>query len=98
MKVQPSGKLLRFSFQCKEDKVQVLCLGWSGLFSQQAAFPEPVVMHLGWQQLGTVTLYSLPQCFTSLAAGDPVEARAQGGKTKRALFSDFSTLKLFKLL
>lgn len=84
MKVHPSGKLLRFSFQCKEDKVQVLCLGWSGLFSQQAAFPEPVVMRLGWQQLGRVTLYSLPQCFTSLAAGNPVEARAQGRKDEES--------------
>lgn len=84
MKVHPSGKLLGFSFQCKEDKVQVLCLGWSGLFSQQAAFPEPVVMHLDWQQLGKVTLYPLPQCFTSSAAGSPVEARAQGRKDEES--------------
>ena len=70
--------VLRFSFQCTEDKVQVLCLGFlSGLLSQQAGFPEPLVMQFGLAAAGYSHLHPLPQCFTSLAAGNPVETRAR---------------------
>lgn len=94
MKGRTSGELFRCPVQHKEDKVQVLCLGfWSGLSFQQAVFPEPLVMQLGLAAAGHS--HPLPpslQCFTSLAAGNPARDQSpECARQKSALLCRFCT-------